>query len=215
MSQDRMEGARACSVSECSRVHKGHGYCQMHLKRLKRGVELDAPIRDLTRPEFCIVPGCHDKCYARKMCVKHYARAANGQPVNRPQSGYGVRPRALAQSSSCHKRISKLWGPARNYPCVSCQLPAKEWAYDGTDPEEMYLPVTGDVNASWNKCSQWPEFYKPLCLSCHRSEDKAALRVEMYEYREWKHRTKRTVNDLPPEFQQEWNVDPQKFLQAP
>lgn len=32
----RCPGVRACSVADCDRKHKGHGYCQMHLKRYRK-----------------------------------------------------------------------------------------------------------------------------------------------------------------------------------
>lgn len=34
---------RSCVVPGCERKHKGHGYCQRHLSRWKKGIPLDAP----------------------------------------------------------------------------------------------------------------------------------------------------------------------------
>ena len=34
---------RICSVDDCDSIHYGHGLCQMHLSRLRRGVPLDKP----------------------------------------------------------------------------------------------------------------------------------------------------------------------------
>lgn len=63
-----------------------------------------------------------------------------------------------------HYRVKKLWGNAAQYPCISCGAPARDWAYDGTDPASF-----GAVK--W-KCSQYPEFYMPMCRTCHLGMDR-------------------------------------------
>lgn len=35
---------RICTVAGCERKHKAQGYCNVHYKRLCRGLPLDAPI---------------------------------------------------------------------------------------------------------------------------------------------------------------------------
>lgn len=57
-----------------------------------------------------------------------------------------------------------MWEKADQFDCISCGGSADEWAYDGTDPTEV-------VNDAGQRYSQWPEFYMPLCLPCHRSKD--------------------------------------------
>lgn len=71
-----------------------------------------------------------------------------------------------------HLRVKSLWGPARQYPCVKCQRQAQTWAYDGTDPEVLHGNGGGYhlFPYSW-----WPEFYMPLCKSCHKIMDLALL----------------------------------------
>jgi HNH endonuclease len=81
--------------------------------------------------------------------VWHYAGRADGRNQKNSMSRY----------SRSHYLVGKLWGPARHYPCVTCGRPAHEWAYDHTDP------------SSPGGYSQWPEFYMPMCRSCHRRLD--------------------------------------------
>ena len=80
-----------------------------------------------------------------------------------------------------HSRCSAMWGKASEHPCATCGATARHWAYDGTDPAEM----TSDKNG--RTYSAWPEFYRPLCLSCHRSSDWRRLRETRTHCRSGKH----------------------------
>jgi hypothetical protein len=62
-----------------------------------------------------------------------------------------------------HRKLQKLWGKAALYPCIACGGSARDWAYDGTDPTAQGVEF---------KYSVWPEFYMPMCHSCHLSYDK-------------------------------------------
>ena len=68
--------------------------------------------------------------------------------------------------NKAHYRVVKLWGPARNYLCIACGDPARDWAYDGTDPGERGVK---------RKYSLWPEFYMPMCHACHLGRDRDIL----------------------------------------
>ena len=94
-----------------------------------------------------------------------------------------------------HLRLKRIWGPARNYPCVDCGKSAQEWAYDGTDPgQQLGLYSSGRVSKVWY--SIWPEFYMPLCKKCHAGRDGAKAVAELLEYREWKFATRMTIADI-------------------
>ncbi|ABE67692.1 hypothetical protein Wildcat_87 [Mycobacterium phage Wildcat] len=79
---------------------------------------------------------------------------------------------------TAHTRCKNLWGSASLYPCIQCSEPAREWAYDGTDPTEMMgfsgAPGTkrqerrGGTEMAY---SAWPEFYMPMCSTCHSAFD--------------------------------------------
>lgn len=140
---------------------------------------------------------CGRPILARRLCSMHYERkrryARTGGP-GRQALIHLLPPPTF--SATVHYRVYRLWGSASQYACVSCGRGAAEWAYDGTDPAELYRPVSNQQPNSWQKFSRYPEFYKPLCKSCHRTEDKAKLSAELHEYRLWKHQTGLTVKDL-------------------
>lgn len=66
--------------------------------------------------------------------------------------------------NAAHERVKRLWGPARQYPCVQCGKPADHWAYDNTDPTELMGRA---------RYSLFPEFYMPMCASHHQLMDRA------------------------------------------
>lgn len=70
----------------------------------------------------------------------------------------------MTMYQNAHNRVRRLWGKPTQYPCVLCNGPATQWAYDGTDPTAR----TG-IERCWY--SNWPEFYMPLCRTCHSRFD--------------------------------------------
>lgn len=106
---------------------------------------------------------------------------------------------AQITAHSAHTRLHRLWGKASQYACVECGEPAREWAYDGTDPSQLYgLSDHG----SWVLYSRFPEFYMPMCFPCHRRRDGAKARQELHAYRVSimtpKPRRRRARNNRPP-----------------
>lgn len=92
----------------------------------------------------------------------HYRRLLRGQDLTAsPRYGGAVK------YQMAHQRVKKLWGVARDHPCVSCGADACEWSYDGTDPDELEDLYMGYLV----RYSPWPEFYMPMCISCHRNFD--------------------------------------------
>lgn len=74
---------------------------------------------------------------------------------------------------SAHQRLRNARGPAAEYDCTLCGSPAREWAYDGRDPDEL----TQQRGASTMTYSTNLNRYNPMCAPCHRAHD-AALRQE-------------------------------------
>jgi hypothetical protein len=121
----------------------------------------------------CSVPSC-DKPATRDMlqlCEAHYIRKhRHGTTMPSVPLG-GARPKRQRENvkyRGAHKRIERTWGKARNHSCLGCGGPASQWAYDYTDPDERSEIVSGKPMAY----SQWPEFYMPMCSSCHLTKDR-------------------------------------------
>lgn len=80
---------------------------------------------------------------------------------------------------AAHTRCKNLWGSASNYPCIKCGDRAREWSYDGTDPTQMRGFSGSPLNVARQArrggmemtYSAWPEFYAPMCRSCHAEFD--------------------------------------------
>lgn len=116
----------------------------------------------------CIIDGCAGKHEAKGWCSTHYRRyLRHGDPLKRMNAGGGV------SYNAAHVRCRRLWGPASQYPCVHCGGNACDWAYDHSDPSELTgLPSAGA--ASLAVYSAWPEFYMPLCKTCHATFDQSS-----------------------------------------
>lgn len=84
-------------------------------------------------------------------------------------------------------RIRSKWGSASLYSCVECGEPAKDWAYDGTDDAQLYARHRDSGGKMFY--SLYPEFYMPMCRSCHNTRDRTQSFAELEEYRTLKHET--------------------------
>jgi hypothetical protein len=81
-----------------------------------------------------------------------------------------------------HQRCRMLWGSSQQYPCAKCGEPAEDWAYDGTDPTELY-----DTRNDWVIAySRFPEFYMPTCKPCRKARDVERRQAERRLFREWR-----------------------------
>lgn len=144
----------------------------------------------------CAIDGCGRKPKSLGYCGLHYHRTRRGKlgpALASPIRTYSIHNEV--SWSSAHNRITIAWGPARLYDCVACASPAQDWAYDGTDPSELFGRHASNKNAM-HFYSRYPEFYMPMCKKCHMRRDKGLGASELREYREWKHRTGRTLADI-------------------
>lgn len=192
-----------CIIEGCDRKrHSTVGYCEAHYYRYKRGLPLDDTpfIVKTKQPELCMAPGCDRKPYSLGYCTTHVAQH---RKHGRVQS---IRIHTIWDACSygaVHRRCTALWGPASQHSCVQCGKSAHEWAYDGTDPSELYHDSDFiDAVRSILPYSLFPEFYMPMCKSCHKQRDMDELRVELKEFREWRKskRSSALVDDSEPPF---------------
>lgn len=178
---------RICSVEGCGRRHIAKGYCSGHYQRWKYGADIHTPVRDYRFYDgTCAAKGCENPSRRSGYCVVHVSRlirtgdACEDVPIRVPSIHDAVGERAV------HERCKRLWGSAIRYTCVKCEGPANDWAYDGTDPDQLYGPTSTSSKVFY---SRYPEFYMPMCKQCHSSRDRAASSCELREYRTLKQDT--------------------------
>ena len=71
--------ARKCSVSGCEGIHKAHGFCIMHYRRLQRNGDACAPLRKLPSDEVKLVWLNEHSTWKDDECLQWpFAKAANG-----------------------------------------------------------------------------------------------------------------------------------------
>jgi hypothetical protein len=85
---------------------------------------------------------------------------------------------------AAHAQISRIMGKAKECVCV-CGEPAREWAYLGSAPDEMYGPKRPDDpdGIGWGFYSTDPSYYEAMCISCHTKKDGALAARQLREYR--------------------------------
>lgn len=174
----RHRSERKCSIDGCGRDHRQNGYCHLHMSRLRNGSDMYAPVP--TVRTICSVAGCEAIHHAKGYCEGHYQRKVGKSSVLGDVHGD-------IRYSAAHLRVKAQWGSASQYSCVECGSQAREWAYDGTDPEQLFGHQTASEKSSKVFYSRYPEFYMPMCLSCHRTRDSRKAQDELLEYRTIRH----------------------------
>src|ERR1700758_3894533 len=125
-----------CNFDGCDRPRGGiGGYCGTHAGQIRaRGAVSEIESRT-KQPERCIFEGCVGRPLAHGYCSAHLRQKRVHDrmvPI--------VRPSLFDECTytAAHHRCRQLWGKVQQYPCVSCGQEAADWAYDGTDPTELY-----------------------------------------------------------------------------
>lgn len=114
----------------------------------------------MTASRTCTVAGCGRRHFGNGYCRTHHARwRRHGDPG----ADLPIERKTTGGTSywSVHHRIGVEHGPAAAQRCA-CGAPARDWSYDGTDPDERTDPVRG------YRYSLDPDHYLPRCRSCHR-----------------------------------------------
>jgi hypothetical protein len=162
---------RSCAVDGCGRTPRSPkaDLCNAHYFRMWRyGRTGTAEISDRKRKP-CSVEDCPDLANGGLgLCSRHYQRLkthGDTQVVLPPPSGEANRN---WKGNNCgygaaHDRVRRARGLASTYPCSNCRAPAKHWAYDHGDPNELVSPL-GPYSAQ-------VQHYLPMCVPCHKAFD--------------------------------------------
>ncbi|MER6601183.1 HNH endonuclease [Streptomyces parvus] len=76
---------RTCDVPECERPHKGHGLCDTHLYRQRKGLPLTAgSLRQERAGLTCAAEDCERSVVGKGLCSLHWQRQRNGLPMTAP-----------------------------------------------------------------------------------------------------------------------------------
>ena len=124
---------------------------------------------------------CDHKFYAKGMCNKHYHRwTRHGDPLivgknqYTLQENWGTRKDTCKKYRTAHARVQTARGKASNYLCAQeCGAQAAQWAYDHSDPNELYDWVRRP-EGTWVEApfSLNVDHYTPMCIPCHTSHDR-------------------------------------------
>ena len=96
---------RKCKVGGCNNKHKGHGYCDKHLRRFKKYGD---PLKRVQYNYGCKIEGCDGKHEAHGYCNKHYLRWKKGTDLYAPDA------HAKSDADYIERFMSKLAPPNKN-----------------------------------------------------------------------------------------------------
>lgn len=166
-----------CSVEGCERLTLAKGLCKAHYERNRRNGTpggLIGPARFVRPVRLCSVDGCDRLHKTNGFCALHYQRWCKwGDPlICKPAALYGEDHPGWKGVDltyiGAHRRVFWSKGRASEHACVECGGPAKQWAYDHGDPNELI----GDHGPNKGlRYSADPAHYQPMCASCHRRLD--------------------------------------------
>lgn len=164
--------------------------CPAHRRRARLGQDMSIPIKRRRKPAAaCAVEGCEVPYDSNGYCSMHYRRwKKHDDPLAGGRSG------SLGYSNA-HHRVRQERGRAINQVCEHCGGTAAEWAYNHNDPHEKLEYREGCTFPC--EYSESPEFYVPLCASCHRTFD-FEWRLKHGQYRKlWAHMECPTCHQPP------------------
>ena len=167
------DGGQGCAVEGCDRPHFACGWCVRHYARERlTGSTGSVDIRPYGGQE-CQVDGCTEPSRGQGFCNKHYLRWRNhGDPINLPSpTVYAGEDHPAWKGASitygrAHTRIVDQKGSASQHECQNCGGQAEDWAYLHGSPDEQRDERGRPYSAD-------PEYYAPMCRSCHKTFDNA------------------------------------------
>jgi hypothetical protein len=169
-----------CKIEGCTKRSAGRGWCSTHWLRWRKHGD---PLYVTPRTEYnverrigCLVDGCDAPHHAHGYCTRHATRFVRyGNPLE-PQHQPTGRPldNDRPTYTAIHRRLTRTRGKASAYACVDCGAEAREWSYDGGDPDEYQVPAK--TLRGWMAVTENLQAYSPRCVPCHRRYD--AILVE-------------------------------------
>lgn len=166
----------ACSLPDCSRPIKRHGYCYRHYMKWWRYGDpawtQPKRRRDLTGERFGLLVVIKEldpshwlcRCECGNETRVRGSSLTSGGTVTCNQTEAKHRRAEWVDYSGAHSRVRYDKGPASAHRCVDCGGPAAEWSYDHSDPNELH----SDKGYAYSLDS---DHYQPRCAQCHRTFD--------------------------------------------
>jgi hypothetical protein len=132
--------------------HNGQTYSEEHRRNISEGLR-GKPLSEEHRRKISEI--------SRDPAMKARRRAARIARRKPPETYRQV-----------HKRLLTDRGPAKNYPCVDCGEPAKDWSRDGLTWENVAQGISGKRLLFSTDLS----VYRPRCQLCHNRLDNLGVR---------------------------------------
>lgn len=137
-----------CSAVECLKPALCKGLCNAHYLRMRKGLNMDSPVRIQGKNRKCKIEDCGKKHYGNDYCVNHW-RTWNRQNIKL-------------------KLIEMMGGK-----CTVCKNTYHHAAFDfhHLDPSKKKFSITDKIqNLSFEELIKETKKCILLCVNCHRIE---------------------------------------------
>lgn len=130
-----------CKVEGCKAKHKGKGYCQNHLEKIKRGT-----LEIYPHSKLCTYYNCFSKYYASGYCIMHRQRNLKGLPMDMK---YASKSEYLRGNLSFEHKNINAWAKAvKQFFGTSCMICG--WDKASCDTHHIQEKSQGGVNTLEN-----------------------------------------------------------------
>lgn len=190
---------RVCEVEGCGVKHYAKGLCKRHYQKVLDTGSVDGtPLVDLTGQQFGRLIAvretdrtgrngkdrrwiCLCECGAETVVRHGHLTSGHSRSCGclQRESRHKLRTETPGYGAM-HGRVRSQRGSAETYRCVECAGPAKTWAYDHSDPNEIAHGVNAGAGVYVIYFSRDVGRYQPMCVPCHKVMDnqKKAERVQ-------------------------------------
>lgn len=168
----KKSNATGCAEEGCDRPHLAMGWCQLHYRRqYVAGAVVRSDGSEAVARDTCVQPGCDRPAAAGSACEPHQKRARRGTDLEAPVGQMPAAP--ISTIRAVHKALARERGPAVEWCCATCSLPAAEWAFVGVERPDQHHPRLGHFSTDLDD-------YLPLCVRCHRERDAQARQIRRH-----------------------------------
>jgi len=142
-----------CQIEGCIAKHKGHGYCQNHLEKFKRGT-----LEIYPHSKLCSYSKCFNKHYAAGYCVMHRQRNIKGLPMDMK---YASKNEYLRGNLSFEHRDVNSWAKAvKQFFGKACMICG--WDKASCDTHHIQEKSQGGLNTLRNAVVVCPNHHAEI-----------------------------------------------------
>lgn len=179
---------KVCKLAHCDEKHHCKGYCHLHYKRSRTGIDLYKPKQIKDPGRGCSVEGCEKTHKSQGMCSLHRSRVVQGVPLQQKvQEKDGAQGCLFGKCGNKHhshgycrvhwERVNKARRKRKMVSdfgdkCHDCRNSFPDYVFDfdniSEKPGHIRISTLLDKNANILLIEKELERCEMVCANCHR-----------------------------------------------